>query len=334
MKSEHGLEIGDDDWWKAAEKRVLRDTRRATRRARLKVVARWLPLVLVIAVVGAGGTWVVRNDRLPDLAALADRTDEAAEVVDPTLSDTELREPFVGTPAAPLLIEADGILLPEAHRVGRYGAAEVAARYRVTRELLILSRFDPRMVLRRDPSALLARLSRAGREDVAATLRRPEETGHLWVTRLAPGASLLAPSRVHGTMTARTGKNGELVVDTDYVFTYALKPPHDVYDRSQTHVMVRARVAYSFLDDRRFEARHQGVSLGDSEGYVFNMGCEQHGRGLLALPSDGEYGEGAPMPEEERARLYRADGPMPPSAQDCGRTTTPSPTPSVAGTPV
>jgi len=334
MDSEFGLEIGDDDWWKQAEKRVLRDARRARRRARLKVVARWLPVALVVVLVGAAGVWVVREDRLPALPGTSDALDGAAL----PLTDAELRAPFITTPAAAFPTGEASLVLPAPKPVGRHSALTVAGHLRTAKRLLVLSRLDPRMVERRDPAAFLAALSPRERQRVAPLISRNDGDALVWATRVAPGSTMLAPPRFSGGMSVRLGRDGEVVVATDYVFIYALKPPGPVYDATETHVIVRAQVAFSFLADRRWSDADQGISLQESSTHYSNIDCRQGLRGLLALPSQGPLAGTASGAEDDRSRedYYRTDLPVP-TGDSCSVSPAearPAPKTTGTGTPV
>jgi hypothetical protein len=331
MENEFGLEIGDDEWWRKAERRVLRDARRARRRARLKLVARWMPVVLVVAAVGAGGVWVVRNDRLPSMPTV----DEPVQAVPAPLSEGEQLAPFLGTPAAQFADGADGIVLPAARPIGRYDAATVAAHLQAAKQVLVLSRLDPRMVERRDPSAFLALLAPAERARIAPRFAANVEGTISYATRLAPGQQQLAVPKVHGTMSVGIGRYGELDAVADYVFVYALHPAQPVYDRMHLHSVIRARVTLSRVDDRRYTDAEQGVRFGGSDSHYSSVNCAQAHKGLLAAPSfegpsQPAEGEG---PDSEKD-YYRTDLPVP-TIDSCGDAEpTASPTPTVVGRPV
>ncbi len=315
MESEFGLEIGDDDWWRKAEKRVLRDARRARRRAAFARLARWSPLVLVIVLVGAGGVWFVQDGRLPKLAQAGAEagTEAGAQVGAVPLTGAALREPFIHTPAELFRSGAASFELPAPKPIGKHSAIEVAANMRAATNLLFLTRLDPRLVERRQPAALLAALSPRERQRTAADLASADGSGA--VTRLAPGSTLLAPPRYKGTMTVKAGPTGDVVVATDYVFVYALKPAHEVYDRVDTHIVVRSQMEFQFIADRRWSDADQGVSFGRSSGYYSNMDCAQFERGLLALPSPSDP-TGTGVEALDPKDYYRVDIPLP-TASTC-----------------
>jgi hypothetical protein len=334
MESEFGLEIGDDDWWKEAEKRVLRDTRRARRRARTKHVARWLPVALVVVLVGAAGIWAVREDRLPAFPDMRTGDGPLAGAALP-LTDADLRAPFITTPAAAFPTGEASLILPAPKPVGRHSALTVAGHLRTAKRLLFLSRLDPRMVERRDPAAFLAALAPAERKRGTPLFALNHDDALVWGTRVAPGSTMLAPPRFSGAMSVRLGKYGEVVVATDYVFVYALKPPGPVYDATETHVIVRAQVAYSFLYDRRWSDADQGVALADSSTHYSNVDCGQSMRGLLALPTEGRltspmFGEADGRSRED---YYRTDMPVP-TSDSCLVEPRPAPKPTDTARPV
>lgn len=333
MLSEHGLEIGDDDWWKEAEKRVLRQARRDRRRAWLRRAVRYSPVALALVAVIAAGSWVY--DR--GAPSLPGRSEEAGEAVDlpVRLTADELSEPFVQTPAQRFPAGPEALVAPPGVALGRHSAAVVSAHLKTAAQLLVLSRLDPRMVERRDPSAFLALLAPSQRGRSAPELAGDKGEALVEATRLAPGSTLLAPPRFHGAMSAKLGRYGEVEVATDYVFIYPLKPAGPVYDRMQTHVIVRAKVSFSFLNDRRWSDADQGVSLGDSSTHFANIDCAQAERGLLAAPSREVLPGGDRSGDDARERedYYRTDLPVP-TADDCqfGPPSSPPPTPPAEGT--
>jgi len=310
VENEFGLEIGDEDWWKEAERRVLRDARRDQRRALARRITRWTPLLLVIPLVGAGGAWLVRDGRAPNLPGLADAADAGAEAGAVPLTTDALLDPFLGTPAERFSSGAASFAMPTPKPIGEHSAAEVAANLRTATNLLFLTRLDPRMVERRDPAAFLAVLSERERRRTAPDFAGAGEGTSGVASRLAPGSTLLAPPRYEGKVTVAAGPDGEVVVATDYVFVYALTPTRPVYDRADTHLVVRSRVEFSFTADPRWSAEDQGVGIGDVDIYYTNMDCAKVGRGLLALPplSDLSGAEGDGGDTEEH---YRSDRPMP-----------------------
>jgi hypothetical protein len=324
-ESEFGLEIGDDEWWKESEARVVREARRARRRALVRRIATWSPVAAVILLVVAGGTWMALGGRLPETGPAG----EAAEVLDLPLTADQLKDPYRGTPAERFGSGPAGFTVPPARRVGRHSAAEVAANLQAAKNLLILTRLDPKMVERRDPSAYLAAVSPRERARSAAELRTPGETATgAILTRLAPGSTQLAPPRFQGTMTVHAGSDGDVEVATDYVFVYALKPSWAVTDRTETHVVVRSQVRFSFTADDRWSDADQGAGVAGSDVFLLNMDCAKAARDLLALPSKrGEpvEGDGSDSTED----LYRADGPLP-TGNTCSST---SPSPAASPSP-
>jgi hypothetical protein len=316
VSGEPGLEFGDDDWWQEAERRAVRDVRRSRRRASLRRAARWLPLGLVVAVVIGAGGWYARGGPA-DGAPSAPPKSRPAVALEPSrraLSATDLGDPYLGTPAARFAVGAAGLVPPAATPVGGHSAAEVATHLASAKRLLILSRLDPRMLERRDPAAFLAALSPTMRGLAAPTFAGSGAGSTSYASRLAPGRRLLAPPRVDGSMTVRTGKHGEVVVATDYVFVYPVAGDLPVYDRAATHVIVRAKVDFSFIADQRFIAANQGVMVSVPGAFSFNIDCALIARGLLA-PSSKLAAPGA-TPDRERSEYYRAGTPIP-AEQGC-----------------
>jgi len=143
-------------------------------------------------------------------------------------------DPFAGTPAENFADGAAGIVLPTAHPVGSYSAAQVAVAYALTRKLLIAADLDPgtlrggrpdmfaRLLAAPERSYFLARLGRTGVDSHGYAL-----STRSWVISFAPGTVLVGSViRVHGVMTAlavRRSGRAVLRVYADYLFVYPVQ---------------------------------------------------------------------------------------------------------------
>ncbi len=146
-------------------------------------------------------------------------------------------DPFAGSPAENWADGAAGIVIPAAHAVGRYTAAQVAAAYQTTRRLLIAAALDRQTLLGGPPTAFAGLLTRQQRTQFVSGLNRTGVDKHgivrssrALVTSFAPGSTLLIGSviKVYGTMSARaTVDQGQkvLAVEVDYRFVYPVEPP-------------------------------------------------------------------------------------------------------------
>lgn len=146
-------------------------------------------------------------------------------------------DPFANTQGENWADGAAGIVIPAAHPVGGYTAAQVADAYRTTGKLLIAAALDRQTLLGGAPTAFAGLLTRQQRSQFLAGLNRTgvDKQGNklstrTMVTSFAPGtAQLIGPViKVHGTMSARAAvdqRQKVLAVDVVYRFVYPVEPP-------------------------------------------------------------------------------------------------------------
>lgn len=146
-------------------------------------------------------------------------------------------DPFAGSPADHWANGAAGIVIPAAHAVPGYTAAQVGAAYQTTRKLLIAAALDRQTLLGGAPTAFASLLTRRQRIEFLAGLDRTgvdhhgnELSSRAMVTSFAPGSTRFvgAVIKAHGTMSARTAvEQGQkvLAVEVNYRFVYPVEPP-------------------------------------------------------------------------------------------------------------
>jgi hypothetical protein len=146
-------------------------------------------------------------------------------------------DPFAGTPAENWADGEAGIVIPAAHAVGRYTAAQVAAAYQSTRKLLIAAGLNRPTLLGGAPTAFAGLLTRQQRTQFLDGLNRVGVDKHgnelstrALVTSFAPGSARFIGSviKVYGVMSARaTVDQGQkvLAVEVNYRFVYPVEPP-------------------------------------------------------------------------------------------------------------
>jgi hypothetical protein len=154
-------------------------------------------------------------------------------------------DPFAGTAADQWADGAAGIVVPAARPAGGFSRAQVAAAYETTRQLLIAANLDGRTLLGGAPTAFAKLLAPAQRAVFLAGLNKTGVTSggepvstRGWVASFAPDSTELVEDviKVDGTMSARVAQvaqgsgSGVLAVDVDYLFSYAVEPPHDPSD--------------------------------------------------------------------------------------------------------
>jgi hypothetical protein len=255
---------------KEARKQAARNARLAERAARRapgqpSTPRRWLlgSLIIVVAVAivsglfwlsigralrggGSGGTGSGRGSTTsagtpsatsastsaPPTPSTAPTASTAGAVSGPPPAD-----PFATSPAKNWADGEAGIVIPAAHAVGGYSAAQVADAYQTTRKLLIAAALDRQTLLGGTPTAFAGLLTRQQRTQFLADLNRTGVDKHgnelstrTMVTSFAPGTTQLIGSviKVYGTMSARATvdqRQKVLAVDVDYRFGYAVEPP-------------------------------------------------------------------------------------------------------------
>ena len=198
-------------------------------------------------------------------------------------------DPFLGTPANDWANGAAGIVAPPAESVGGFTAAQVAAAYATTGQLVAAASLDRPTLLGGQPAAFERLLTARQRAMFTAGLGahglgkdgRPLST-RSWVASFAPGTAQLDGGviKVSGTMDAvvitETGRQ-VLRVEVNYSFVYAVEPPHNTTDWSR--VVTRQ---YGSVDFARWDDPHgalepwdktvvdplSGVACGPADGYI------------------------------------------------------------------
>ena len=145
--------------------------------------------------------------------------------------------PFLGTPAQSYANGAAGIVIPPAHAVGTYSAAQVAAAYGTSKELLIAANLNPRTLRGGSPDAFANLLIPQQRSFFVGNLDKIglDSRGYVrstrgWVASFAPGTTQLVGNviKVHGSMqamAARVNSSGVLRIHANYLFVYAVEQP-------------------------------------------------------------------------------------------------------------
>jgi hypothetical protein len=208
---------------------------------------RTISLVITLAVIAglAGGTVVVTRLR----GLKAPRPDNVVVTNGPTPSrspspapDTPptptLAAPFLGTPAQDYADGSAGIVIPPAHAVGSFSAADVAAAYHKTRKMLVAAYLNVPTLDGGAPDAFADLLTSQQRSQFVAGLDKIglDAQGYAkstrgWVISFPPGTTQLVGNviKVQGTMKAKAAKDSDgnpiLEVRTNYLFVYAVAEP-------------------------------------------------------------------------------------------------------------
>ena len=235
-------------------------------------------------------------------------------------------DPFLGTPANGWADGAAGIVAPPPEPVGGFTAAQVAAAYATTGELVAAASLDGQTLLGGPPAALERLLTAGQRATFTAGLgaKGPGKDGRplstrSWVASFAPGTAQLDSGviKVSGTMDAvAVTESGRQVlrVEVNYAFVYAVEPPHNSTD--WTRVVTRQ---YGSVDFARWDDPHgalepwdktvvdplSGVACGPADGYIHP-----------AYPSDGST-----TAQQSRLVIQPYSRAMPAASRGCTSTT-------------
>jgi hypothetical protein len=231
----------------SARRRDARAVRRAQRKAwgprkRANPARAWLIAIVIFGIAGAltwarlgGSAKNPADDTKPVTNGTAPHVSASAPAGPPA-------DPFTGSPADGYANGQAGIAVPAAHAIGSYPAAEVQAAYAETRKLLIASNLDPQTLHGGSPDALASQLIAQQRTFFVSELNKigTSKQGYTlstrgWVQSFAPGTTQFVSNtiKVHGMMSAAVAQDSGrdvLRVHADYLFVYAVEPPHEPAD--------------------------------------------------------------------------------------------------------
>ncbi|MFL6126193.1 hypothetical protein [Actinophytocola sp.] len=304
------------DWAGTVARAATEDVRELLHAERRHRRGRWFAGGLVVLAVGAVATLLVRTSVLEPVAGAPGEHSSAALAGNETGVLFDVARPFNGTPAADWADGAAGIVLPAPEAVGEYSAAQVAETMRLVRDVLVASRLDRKLVVDHDAAGYLSLLAPDARrqlEPLFAGGREPEVQA--LVSLVAPGSTLLpAAAKVSGTMSARAGKDGTLVVHTNYVFAYAFVPPRGLHliDAMNTIVVVRADVDYVWRAGDRWTQGSRGLWFDAATGFGYSIGCDAYRKGFLA-PVSAEHSVTRQADDAEPGSYFDPDSTLPPA---------------------
>jgi hypothetical protein len=290
----------------------------------------WSLLIAVVVIAGLAAAGI----ELPKLALhraprAAQRT-QATPTSRPTtatgaasLPSPTVAAPFQGTPAQSYASGAAGIVIPPAHSVGTFTAAQVAAAYRTTRRMLIAANLKPTTLNGGPPNAfasLLVPQQRtkflAGLDKIGLTSKGVPLSTRIWVTAFAPGTQLVGTViKVHGTMHASAGKEpggAVLNIQANYLFVYAVMESGVPSSLMRIVVQDEGPVAFAPWNDPggplepwwEMGSAESGAQCGTTDGYLH--------------PQYPQIAPGKVKPTGARVNPYDQNAPLP---KGCTNTT-------------
>lgn len=319
-------DLFDEDWARSAEKRALREHRRANRwrpsgRPRL---GRWARAALVVGIplvlLWAGFTFLDSGTPASDAAAGPTTSTSVTATLQPT-AKIDLTKPYADTPAAMWREGAAGIQLPPTGPVGPYSAEQVTEFMARVKQLIVLSRLDRQVLESRDPGPVLALLAPQLVERLQPDLAPDKVTKTWWIsTKIAEGFRLLPVTpRVIGSMVPAINDKGELVVRTNYIVAYAFDAPDPESLRGPMDIvaLTRREIEYRLIDDPKYVAAAHGIWFGEVDGFNYAIGCAQGDQGLLAPAYSNPRNTGLPTSHRNEAEYFDPNIPMP-TEDRCG----------------
>jgi hypothetical protein len=332
--------LSDDDWnrrVKKIEREFKRDKRKKRRRGSLRRALRRtlmvvLPIAIIVGVIASFISLKNEDDSNTNSAIVPVLSTPTATLTTSSTASSKSVDPFATTPARTWLDAANGVVMPAPTQVGPFSIDTVNDALQNAYRYLVIGHTDASVTVRHDLSQVSGLID--GDLLSQMDISSPVDARTLDLILFAPGASLLAPPRVNGTITdeyvAETGDEPEyLSIDTNLVWAYALTAP-DASPHNSPIVLIHEVFHLKFyLSDRGSQGKIWPSSTGD--GFIQNMDCGYIHAGLLSLPraDDPDRKKVVAPGTLSSQQLYdpRTDIPVDPDAAPCTRPTA-SATPS------
>lgn len=194
-----------------------------------------------------------------------------------------LAEPFRGSPAARWADGAAGITVPPAKATGWMDAAQVERALRHSRDFLVATGLDSRVLRGERPTKAIALLN-PHQEDVQEYLRTAlsstaptaEKDPLLLFSRFRPQQARLVGDvvKTRGRLTYREGRQGAVEVTADVTFVYPVTPAGDGGPEAEVvRTIVRRQVVMSWDDPAKVITEPGTMSLVSYALDMTNGGC-------------------------------------------------------------
>ncbi|GGY50642.1 hypothetical protein GCM10010363_34460 [Streptomyces omiyaensis] len=231
-----------------------------------------------------------------------------------------IAEPFRGSPAARWADGAAGISVPAARATGWMDAAQVERALIRSRDFMVASGLDPRVLRGERPTEAIALLNpeqKDVQEYLRASLSSATPTAEtdplLLFSRFRPDHARLVGDtvRTRGRLTYREGRRGAVEVTADVTFVYPVTPAagDGGSDAEVVRTIVRREVVMSWDDPSKVVTRPGTMSLVSYALDLTNGGCSAP-TGYF-VPPFGTADEGAADPSHQ-VDPYDRTGPIGP----------------------
>ncbi|WP_282700729.1 hypothetical protein [Streptomyces sp. CC219B] len=306
-------------------------------RARRRRVWSAVGVVLAVAVTVVAVRPSVLLDRLPGGAskAAAEPSVLPAETALPTAPPgtadgaglpATVDRPFRGSPAEAWAEGADAIEVPTAKAVGGMSKDDVALALRRTKEFLVATNLDPKVLHGGRPTEAMALLD-PQQPDVLPYLKRAlrapsrEDDPVFLVSRFDADQVRLAGDavKVRGHMTFEGGKPGQVRVHADYTFVYPLVRPDDGAG-TVARTIVRRELTLTLADPARWIATAGKPAIERYDVDTFNNECGVHD-GYLHPVFPGNRPTGAPATGAAKDPYDRSESLAGQELEECGAVT-------------
>ncbi|MEI7032566.1 hypothetical protein [Streptomyces pratensis] len=262
--------------------------------------------------------WFEGDDSGQDAAPSAAESLRPREAPDaePRLRPT-VSEPFRGSPAAHWADGAAGITVPPAKATGWMEAAQVERALRQSRDFLVASGLDPRVLRGERPTKAIAQVN-PHQKDVQEYFRTAlsstaptERTDPLLLfSRFRPDQARLVGDvvKTRGRLTYREGGRGAVEVTADVTFVYPVAPAADGgRDAEVVRTIVRREVVMSWDDPAEVVTEPGTMSLLSYTLHMTNGGCS--GPTGYFVPPFGTAA-GQPATQDRRVDPYDRSEPI------------------------
>ncbi|WP_428951521.1 hypothetical protein [Streptomyces sp. cg35] len=238
--------------------------------------------------------------------------DDAPPARVPSAGQGTLEDPFLGSPAADWADGAAGIGVPAARATGWMGEAQVARALRRTRDFLVASSLDPKVLRGERPDEAVAFINprQPGEQeflDTSLTAPSAEDNPLVLFSRFDRTEVRLVGDvvRTRGRMTYREGENGALEVTTDVTYVY----PVVRAERGSSQVVrtiVRREVVVNWDDPAKVRTKAGTFSVVRNSVDTTNAGCDTYTGYLTPEFGTGQAADGPTVDPYDRSAPMEA----------------------------